>query len=330
MMQETTAAADTTQAVAAQTLDNPLETIIGKLESWGANFIELLPNLVVAVLIVVVFWLVARLVRKLARRGMDRVSSYTQLNKLLSTTAYVAILATGVFIALGVLGLNQTVAALLGGAGILGLALAFAFQDIAGNFMSGILLSIRRPFHEGDIIETNDYFGVVNEITLRSTRMQTFQGQFVIIPNSSVFQNPLKNFSRLGKRRVDLRCGVAYGDDLDKAERLAIKAIEGIEYRDASQEVALFYEEFGGSSINFVIAFWIDFHQQADFLKAQSDGIKRIKRAFDEGGITIPFPIRTLDFGVVGGVNLNEVLPQQMYEANGLGKEERESGREKI
>lgn len=324
MIQETTAAADTTQAAAAQALDNPLETIINKLESWGASFIELLPNLVVAVLLVVAFWLVARLVRKLVWRGMDRVSSYTQLNKLLSTTAYVAMLAAGVFIALGVLGLDQTVAALLGGAGIIGLALAFAFQDIAGNFMSGILLSIRRPFYEGDIIETNDYFGVVDEITLRSTRMRTFQGQFVIIPNSSVFQNPLKNYSRLGKRRVDLRCGVAYGDDLDKAEQLAIKAIEGIEYRDTSKEVDVYYEEFGGSSINFVIRFWVDFKKQTDFLKAQSDGIKRIKQAFDEGGITIPFPIRTLDFGVVGGVNLNEVLPQQMY----AGKGDRETGGE--
>ena len=298
-------------------LNNPFNQLVEKLSGWLEALVLLLPNLVAALVIVFVAALIAKLVRRLVQRGMDRVSSYRQLNRLLGTVAYVLVLAAGVFVALGVLGLDKTVTSLLAGAGIIGLALAFAFQDIAGNFMSGILLALRRPFTEGEVIETNDYFGTVKEINLRSTLVQTPQGQVVIIPNSAVFQNPLKNYSRIGKRRVDLGCGVAYGDDLAGAERVAVEAIEGIDYRDQSRDVELFYTEFGDSSINFSVRFWIDFAKQTDYLQAQHDAIKRLKTAFDEHGITIPFPIRTLDFGVVGGVNLDEVLPKNLYENGG-------------
>jgi small conductance mechanosensitive channel len=213
-----------------------------------------------------------------------------------------------------VLGLDKTVTSLLAGAGVLGLALAFAFQDIAGNFMSGILLALRRPFGSADWIETNDFFGVVEDLNLRSTIVRTPQGQLVTIPNSSVLQNPIKNYTKLGKRRVDLSCGVAYGDDLDKVEKVAPSSLNNLDFIDSERPVDFYFTEFGGSSIDFKLRFWIDFKGQADFLKAQSEAIKALKAAFDQSGITIPFPIRTLDFGVVGGVNLNEVLPQQYYE----------------
>ncbi len=294
------------------------ERLGDKLIGWVGEAILLLPNFVAAVLAVVVFWLLAKLARRIVSRALERFSSYRAVNRLLATIAYVVVLAAGVFVALGLLGLDKTVTSLLAGAGIIGLALAFAFQDIASNFMSGIFLSIRRPFQEGDLIETNDYFGSVQEINLRATHVRTPQGQIVIIPNKEVFQNAIINYSRTRKRRVDLECGVAYGDDLEVARRVAVEAVEGGEVRDESRAVELFYNEFGGSSINFVVRFWIDFEaKQADYLAAQSEAVIRLKRAFDGAGITMPFPVRTLDFGVVGGINLNEVLPPSLYEQNG-------------
>lgn len=316
-MQEAPATPQEAPAAESFSLDDTLSNLVGKLEGWVEAIILKLPNLLAALLIVLAAILVARLVRRGVRKLMDRVSSYHAVNGLLSTIAYVLVLSIGVFVALGALGLDKTVTALLGGAGVIGLAIGFASQDIAANFISGILLSVRRPFREGDIIETNGFFGTINEINLRATHLRTFPGQIIIIPNKDVFQNPIQNYSRLGKRRVDLACGVAYGDDLEKAERVAVEALSAIDYRDKSRDVDLYYNEFGDSSINFVIRFWIDFRAQTDFLRAQSDAIKRLKKAFDENGITIPFPIRTLDFGVVGGVNLNEVLPERLYESNG-------------
>lgn len=294
-------------------LNDTFATLVEKLEGWLEALILLLPNLVVAALIVGVAAVVARLARRGVRGVLRRTSSYEQVNNLLATIVYVVVLAMGTFVALGVIGADKAVTSLLAGAGIIGLALGFAFQDLASNFIAGILLSIRRPFVEGDLIRTGDHFGTVTEVNLRSTRLRTFQGQSAIIPNAQVFQDPVVNFST-GERRVDLRCGVAYGDDLEKAREVAIEAIRGLDGVDPDRPVDLFYEEFGDSSINFVLCYWLDFRKQPDFLTAQSEGIIALKKAFDAHDLTIPFPIRTLDFGVVGGERLDEVLPRRFYE----------------
>lgn len=286
------------------------ELLSAKTMAWGRGFILLLPNLLVAIVVLIAFWLAARLVRNLLSRILRRVSHSEQVNRLLSYSVFLAILAIGTFVALGILGLQKTVASLLAGAGIVTLALGFAFQDIAANLMAGIYLSVQRPFRPGHIIETKDFFGVVKRIHLRWTELRTQQGQVVLIPNKQVFENPIMNYSTTGERRVDLRVGVSYGDDLEKARKIAIQAIEGVSTRLPDKEVELFYEEFGESSINFAVRFWIEFQRQPDFLAAQSEAIERIKRAFDENGITIPFPIRTLDFAKVGGETLSQVLEE--------------------
>lgn len=294
-----------------------LSGLFDKLQGWLDALIEGLPNFVLAIIIVLLAVFIARLARKIVQQLMSRVSSYHAVNKLLSTLAYVAVLTVGVVVALGVLNLNTVVATILGGAGVLGLAIGFASQDIAANFISGILMSVRRPFREGEIIETNGTFGTVDEINLRATHIYSFQGQLTIIPNKEVFQNPIVNYSRRGERRIDLSCGVAYGDDLEQAKKVALDAIKGLDYLKEGKNVDLYYNEFGDSSINFVLRYWVDFSKQTDYLQAQSDGIMALKKAFDANGITIPFPIRTLDFGVVGGERLDEILPQRFYQDGG-------------
>ena len=220
-----------------------------------------------------------------------------------------ALLAAGFFISLGILGLQKTVASLLAGAGILGLALGFAFQDIAANFMAGIYLSIEHPFRAGHLIQTKDFVGIVQKVHLRWTEVRTPEGQLVLIPNKQVFENPITNFTTPGKRRVDLKLGVSYGDDLEKVRRVTVKTLEQIPARKADTDVEMFFHELGDSSINLVARFWIDFSsKQADYLAARSDAIERIKKAYDENGITMPFPTRTLDFAVKGGEPLHEEL----------------------
>lgn len=293
--------------------------LVDKLQGWLAALILMLPNFVAAVIVVMVAALIARLVRRAVHGVLRRTSSYTTVNNLLATIAYGFVLGVGVFTALGILQLSTAVTSLLAGVGIIGLALGFAFQDLASNFIAGVLLSIRRPFIEGDLIEKGDYLGTVTEINLRSTRLRTLQGQTVIIPNADVFTNPVVNYST-GERRVDLRCGVAYGDDLEKAREVALAAVRGVEGVNLERPVDLYYEEFGDSSIDFVLRFWIAFQRQPDFLRARSEAVIAVKKAFDESGITIPFPIRTLDFGVVGGERLDQVLPKRFYEDAGNGR----------
>lgn len=287
-------------------LNNAFSLIVDKLGTWIRGAIAYLPNLVVAVIVVLLFVTLARMARDAVRRVSSAVTDNRQIRQLLATLTYVAVIAIGLFTALSILDLQGVVTSLLAGVGIIGLALGFAFQDLAANFMAGILMAIRRPFKLGDIIDTNDHMGVVEEVSIRSTRIRTFQGQEVRIPNSAVFGNPLTNYSDRGERRVDLACGVAYGDDLEQARLVAMEAIEGLDFVRAEKGVQLFYNEFGDSSINFDLRFWIEFVTQKDFLHARSEAIVALKRAFDANGITIPFPIRTLDFGVVGGEPLNE------------------------
>jgi small conductance mechanosensitive channel len=289
-------------------LEEALGKLVGKLGAWLEQFILLLPNLAIAIVVVFLFWMLAKLARNLTLQLLRRVSPVEEINRLLGTVLYLSIFATGFFIALGIVGLDKTVTSLLAGAGILALALGFAFQDIASNFIAGIFLSIRRPFQTGHLIETNRFLGTVERISLRSTELRTQQGQLVLIPNKEVFQNPIINYSLTGERRIDLKVGISYEDDLEKARRVALEAVEQIPSRDRGRPVELFYEEFGDTSVNFVVRFWINSSKQTDYLQARSEAIERVKRAFDGAAITLPSPIQTLDFSRGSGRRLLEAL----------------------
>jgi small conductance mechanosensitive channel len=268
----------------------------------------MLPNFLLAVIIFCAFYFTGRFVRNALQNPLARVIHSRAIMDLLLSLLSLAFVAVGLFIALSILQLDKAVTSLLAGAGIVGLALGFAFQDIAANFVSGVLIAIRKPIQIGDLIESNEFFGIVSRINLRSTILRTMPGQQVHIPNKDIFGKPIVNYSVTGKRRVDLECGVSYGDDLTKVRDVTLAAVRNIPYLDPSQEVELFYKEFADSSINFTVRYWIPFKKQADYLKAVSDGIMQIKKAYDDNGITIPFPIRTLDFGIKGGEKLVEQL----------------------
>ena len=275
------------------------ELVTGKLEAWIKTAIEMLPNFILAVIVVVAFVLIGKLSKKLFEKLFRRITDNKSLQSLLSSIIYLAIVAVGTFIALSVLKLDGAVTSLLAGAGVIGLALGFAFQEIASNFIAGTMMSIRKPFRVDDLIETNDFFGIIRRIHLRTTEMITFQGQIVQIPNSMVFKNPIINYTQLGKRRIDLEVGVTYGEDLPKAKKVAKEAVEGLEGL-TDDGVTIFYTGFGGSSINFVIRFWIPFtRKHFEYLSKRDEGVIAIKQSFDKNNITIPFPIRTLDFGDV-------------------------------
>lgn len=287
----------TTDSV-SQDVDNAATIILNEVLGWAESGIRLLPKLVVALVLLGIVVVAAKLIRKAVSRALGRVSQNKQVNNLISTLVYVIIVLAGAFVALEILELDKTVTSLLAGLGVLGLALGFAFQDIMSNFVSGVLLAFRRPFQPGDLIKTNDIFGKVRETNLRSTLIEEGDGQLVYMPNASIFTNPITNFSAQNGRRVTVSCGVSYDDDLEKAKRVAIQAVEDIPGRMHDRPVSFFYNEFGGSSINFILQFWIEFsNDQGQFLEAGSEAIIRVKNAFDKEDIGIPFPIRTLDFG---------------------------------
>lgn len=294
--------------------EKAFDIISGKIESWLETVTAMLPNVVVAVLVLIIFYLMARVVRGISRKILAGLSDKTAVNNLFSTVLYLTTLSVGLLVALNILQLTQTVSSLLAGAGIIGLALGFAFQDITANFISGILMAFRRPIEVGDIIKTQDYLGEVEKIDLRVTMIRTFQGLHVIIPNKEVFQQPVTNYTKTFERRVDLVIGVSYAEDLEQVQRVAEETIESLDITLPGKKINAFFSEFGDSSINFTLMFWVHYPDEPGFLKARSDAIIAIKKAFDKNGITIPFPIRTLDFGIKGGQTLSEM---QVSVANG-------------
>ena len=273
------------------------DILMQELNSWLEAIVTGLPNMILAILVITTFVTLALLVKKIIMRMLTHISDSQALVELAGTTAKTIIIVIGIVISLGILGLQKAVFSLMAGAGVIGLALGFAFQDLAANFISGILMAFRKPFRNGDIIETSDFIGTVKKMNMRNTLLQTFDGQLVIIPNKTVFETPLKNYSYLGKRRIQLDVGVAYDTELNHAINVAKDAINSLEFICEDKEVKVICNTFADSSINLSIYYWIEFpNGPVSYLDAINAGITHIKQAFDQAEITIPFPIRTLDF----------------------------------
>lgn len=281
--------------------------ITEKLTDWVEALIKLLPNLVMGAIVMVIGFYIAKFIRKIAKKLISKISNNVTLNSLFSSIIYFIFIGIVIFTVLSILNLDKAVTSILAGAGILGLALALAFQDIATNFMSGIFISFRKPLKVGDIVQIKDYMGKVKEVNLRDTVVETFHGKIVIIPNKEVFQNPIENYTFLQKRRFDLSVGVSYGDDLEKVRQITLDAVSDIEELSKEDKVNVFFVEFGDSSVNLSVRMWINTPEQSVYNKVGSEAIMKIKKAYDANDIMIPFPIRTLDFGIKGGTSLNEM-----------------------
>ena len=173
-----------------QPLQKPLQTVAGKLMSWVQDGLLILPNLVIAILVLIVCWVCARIVSALVQRLVARLGPNRDVVRLLGFLAYGTLIAGGVFVALGVLHLDKTVTSLLTGVGILGLTLGFALQDVASNLMAGLLIELHHPFRVNDVIETNDFVGRVSRITLRDTEIDQLDGQVVVVPTKISSTSP--------------------------------------------------------------------------------------------------------------------------------------------
>ncbi len=276
--------------------NNVYSLIMGKIENWIELGIKSVPNMVAALTIVAIFHLLGRLAQKISLKVVPKVSESKSITNLVASLSYLLILTAGIFISLGILNLDKTVTSLLAGAGVIGLALGFAFQEIASNFISGILIAFMKPYQINDIVEVGGNTGQVIKIQLRTTSLMTFQGLEVLIPNKDMFTKPFTNFTTTPRRRIDLEVGVSYSDNLRKVKELVLSTLEKLDERISNEPIKVFFTEFGNSSINFVAQIWVKYPGHQTFLNARSEAIMGIKEAFDKEGITIPFPIRTLDF----------------------------------
>lgn len=289
-----------------------LEQLIEKLKGWFTTLIENIPNFIIAILVMIAAYYASKYVSKLMGKILGKKIEQESIKSAISKVTAVIVVALGLFIALGILNLGKALTSLLAGAGVVGLAIGLALQGTLANTFAGLVLSFRKNIRIGNWVETNDFSGVVTEINLKNFAIRESDNNIVLIPNKTILDSPLKNYSLTDTIRVTVECGVGYESDLEKVEALTKETIANTFNEVPDKEVEFYFKEFGDSSINFFCRFWIKGRKRVDEHVARNKAVIAIKKAFDNEDINIPFPIRTLQFGN----NLNVKSPD-MQKAEG-------------
>ncbi|WP_396601083.1 mechanosensitive ion channel family protein [Algibacter sp. R77976] len=279
------------------TLGTAFSELIVKLESWVSAIIQNIPNLILAIFVMIAAYFMAKYTSKLVKKLVDKRVSQVSISNTIARISAVVVVLTGLFLALGILNLSKMLTSLLAGAGVAGLAVGLALQGTLSNTFAGVVLSFRKKIQIGNWVETNGYSGEIIDINLKDFTLKEADNNMVVIPNKMILENPLKNYSLTTKMRVFLNCGVGYESDLEEVEKLTKETIANtFDQVETIDNVEFYYTEFGDSSINFLCRFWIDAESMLEKLKAKNTAIIEIKKAYDKAGINIPFPIRTLQF----------------------------------
>jgi len=278
-------------------IQNAWHKMTSRLESWLDNLIINLPNIIIAIIVFIIVILLSKYISKLTLKLLSRSSLQKSMKNVIAKLISILVILVGLFLILGILDLSKTLNTILAGAGVAGLAVGLALQGALTNTFSGIVLSYIKQIKFGDWIESNDFEGEVVDIDLRAVTIRQPDNNLVYLPNKLVLDNPIKNFSSTSQSRVILSCGVAYSSDLEFVRDLVKQTIvENFEPVEKTDEVIFLYTEFGDSAINFETRFWIKSTSALEVAKAKTEAMIYIKKAFDANAITIPFPIRTLDF----------------------------------
>ena len=261
------------------------------LQEWALMALAFLPRLISALVIFAAGWYLGVWLGKLVDRLLQRRKVDREIALLLRRATQ-----WGVFLLLTIVALQQVgfdMTAFLAGLGAAGIALGFAVQDVTQNLMAGILLLLQQPFDIGDAVQVGDYAGTVLDINLRATEIRTWDGRRVYLPNAQVYTSPIVNYSRSEARRIGITLGVAYDTDLARAQAVALQAVHALPGVKEEPAPTVVFHTFGESSIDFTVYYWID-PQSTDFFAAQTAGVQALHRAFQEAGIEIPFPVRTV------------------------------------
>ncbi len=289
------AALATTTSQGVDSLTEAVDAAVGEVQSLLAGFAASLPRVAIGLVVLALFWLAGKGVKRALRpRLVDHQG--TSVGQVIASIVNGLVVGLGVLVFLAVAFPAVDVATLLGAGGVAALAAGFAFQDLLENAMSGILLLLRQPFQEGDVIEVEGAVGVVQAITIRETRICRFDRQVMVVPNAQVYKNAIRIQTENPAIRSSVIVGVGYEEDLQHAEDLALDALASVDGVLDDPAPEAFYTDLGGSSINLDLRY---FHapQQHELRRVQGEVVKAIKQAYDNEGIDIPFPIRTLDAG---------------------------------
>jgi small conductance mechanosensitive channel len=263
-------------------------------EGWAdlkVTMADRAPDLIVRLLIFILVLLLFRALSRWTRRGViaacerSRVGMSTLLKSMLASVSAAFVMVLGIVIALSQVGIS--LGPMLAGLGVAGFIVGFALQDTLGNFAAGGMILIYRPYDVDDVVEVAGASGLVKKMSLVSTTITTFDNQTVVVPNSKIWGDVIKNVTAQSTRRVDLEFGIGYSDDIEKAERVLKDIIDNHDLVLGSPEPTIKLHTLGDSSVNFIVRPWVN---TADYWAVYWDVTREVKMRFDRESISIPFP----------------------------------------
>ncbi|MBA2320980.1 MAG: mechanosensitive ion channel [Deltaproteobacteria bacterium] len=248
-----------------------------------------IPLLLVGVGVVAIGWAAGRGASALAART-HVFSRRPLLGAMFARVLHLVFVIGAIVLALQVLDATALVGAVLGTAGIAGLAVGFAFKDIVENYLAGILLSLQQPFSKNDLVHIGDTQGVVVRLTMRNTLLLTLDGNNVYLPNAMVFNSALTNFTRNPKRRFDFQVGVSVDEDLSEVIRVGVETLRGMEATLDDPPPHIWIDELGESNVVLRMYAWVD-QRSHEMMSVRTEAIRQVKDRFDEVGFDMPEPI---------------------------------------
>lgn len=270
--------------------DSSVNIVWRTLNNIAEGFLARTPYIIIGLIVFGIFWLIGRVIRKIISTAGARSTRIDDtLAELLGRLAAALAIILGVFVAAVIIFPTFNPGDLVAGLGITSVAVGFAFKDVLQNFFAGILILWRRPFVVGDQIRVKEYEGTVSEITVRSTRIKTYDGERAVIPNSDVYTSAVLVRTAYDTRRVKFVVGIGYLDDIEHGRRAIRRVLDETEGVLHDPGPWIYVSELAPSSVNFTVYFWVQ-SEQANVLKVSDQVATGIKYALDEEGIDMPYP----------------------------------------
>ena len=261
--------------------------VLGRLDlQLMTRAIAFVPRVLAAMVVTGAFWFGFRATRGAIKRGLERAGVHQTLVAMLVDRVYrLVVVIFGLVMAADQLGIN--VGAALAGLGVAGIAIGFAAQDSLANVIAGFLIFVDKPFEIGDWVTVADNYGVVKDITMRSTRIRTNRNTYVVIPNKTIIDTVLVNHSKHGETRVDIVIGIAYKESVTRAREVVLEAVRSVEGIILTPAPDLVVTELAASSVNMNVRVWID--DAAQEKPVHFRVMEASKLALDAAGIEIPY-----------------------------------------
>ena len=254
------------------------------------NFVALLPKLGAALIVFILLWFLANVVRRFTQRRLSRRMDDPLLVRFIARMAGTTIILIAVLVALQIVGLGGMAVGILSTAGLGAFILGFAFKDIGENFLAGVVLAFNRPFRVGDTVELNGNQGTVVMLNLRDTQIKTFDGKDIYIPNAMVVKNPVVNYTIDGFLRLDFTVGLDYDSNFSRAAQVilgTVNGIPGVLKTEKASSIAI--TQLAASTLNLTVYFWIDtFDEKISGVKLKNEVIEKVLQALGNEGFYRP------------------------------------------